>query len=113
MERRAEMLKKAVVIILLLCVVVGCDGRRKFVGGYKAYGKPDDILQLRQDGSFLKRETDEGTTTGTWEVVGGDEIILSSKPIGDWDGKHHLRVRITKGEPVKLVSRLGIEWRKM
>ena len=64
-----------------------------------------------QDGSFLKRESDEGTTTGTWEIVGGDEIILSSKPIGGWDGKYHLRVM--EGERIKLVSRLGYEWKKM
>lgn len=101
------MLKKAVVILLLMCVVVSCDGRGKYAGNYRAYGQPDDILQLKKDGSFLKRESDVGTTTGTWEVVAGDEIILSSRPIEGWDGKYFLRLM-----DGNLVSRLGTEWKK-
>jgi len=99
------MLKKALVILLLVCVVVSCDGMRKYAGGYRRYGHPDDILQLRKDGTFLKRELilgDEQTThTGTWEVR-GDEIYLISK-----EGRFPYRV--IDGN---LVDNLGTEWKK-
>jgi uncharacterized lipoprotein NlpE involved in copper resistance len=113
------MLKKAVVILMLIYLALliwmyfalGCDGRGKYVGGYRRYGKPDDILQLRKDGTFLKRETDivdsdvQTSETGTW-VVRGNEIILTTKD------NQKLVYFIPEGSEGLLVDKIGVEWRK-
>lgn len=99
------MLRKALVILLLVCIVVSCDGMRKYAGGYRRYGHPDDILQLRKNGTFLKREVilgpDQTTHTGTWEVR-GDEIYLTCK---EWKAPY----RIVEG---KLIDNMGTEWKR-
>ena len=70
-------------LLVILSTTISCG--KKGAGTYYKRGKPDEILQLKRNGTFYSKERMEFTNqfievTGTWRLE-GNRLILST-PMG-------------------------------